>query len=1540
MQKVMPAFIALLLLCTTSSMAQKIAMPLQTADFQGESIDFSKNKHLKEQFKTFDIFYLEAKKIHDFLKKSTYNDALHLQLGDQYDWQLNLFENDLLSPNFRLSVATEQGVLSQAAFSNIAYRGFLDKNDGGEVRLAIAPQFIYGFVTQNGEKYFIQPLVDFLPKVSKDYFIVYPETAVIENDIHTCAAFEIEQEADKILNKPNNDHLEKSAHCDELELAFAADYSMVTDKGSVENVNNHLIAILNAVQPSYDVFEVQFVIVEFFISNCPTCDPWTTNTDGGTLLGNFRNWGQAGGFSTTYDLAELWTNRDLDGSTVGIAYLNAICGSLRYSVVQDYTSNFNSLRVVTAHELGHNFGSGHDATNSAFIMRPSVNAAATEFSPDSQTAINNHLSTRTCLAACTDCPAVSGLYAYDYDGFGIRLTWEYDTTNYNVRIREVGTTPWTTDVTVTAGTYSATGLFPCTAYEAEVRADCINGQYGPARVWTFGPLIPEDLTVNSVSFADADISWDAPGFNVNVRVREAGTVPWLIDITTNTSPYSLTALAPCTDYEIDIRLDCGSGVFGDSQVTNYLTSEMSIVSATPINCDEVSNEYELELVVDYFNEGNSGFTVFLDGTPYPQTYTSSPQTIIFPNLPANYLNVTVLVEDNDNTSACSDNTVYEAFHEGCFCKPIFSEDFEGCGLPAGWQNNAIGTNPNAFWEIGEGSTDNPGNLDGTCFAFFDDDFIDSNGGEVVELLSPVMDVANFEAVFLSFDYNFRTFTGTDAFTVDVFDGVQWVNVFTESTNNCGAWNCSPYPHAEIDVTPYLNANFQMRFIYDDDGDWEWYVGFDNVELCGFSTRTTCDAGFQYFASSVCIDEDYPSPVITGNLGGTFTSTPSGLGLDPTTGKIDLAASSGNIYDVMYTSAAFGSCTHVETITIADPDPAFISLNTVYCTSDAAVNLSPVTTGGIFVGEGITGTLFDPAAVSTFGTPIELIHHVTVNGCTNTETQTTTVHQADDAGFAPLNAQYCIDDAPVNLVANTAGGTFNGEGVSGTTFDPATVTNLGTPIQIGYLVTAANGCVSSTAQSVTVFDFPDPDFTVLNATYCINDAALNLIANTTGGTFTGEGISGTTFDPTTVTTLGTPIAITYDVILNGCANSSTQMITVNDIPDASFNALSLTYWDTDAAETLVPTTSGGTFTGEGVSGTTFDPAAVNAPVLGLPFDIVYDITNAANCANTSTQSLTVFACQAPSNLIATTINASDATVTWDAVPNATDYVLQYRESGTTTWTIENVSGTSFFIENLSNCTAYEIEVATQCGTTTSAFSTTYNFTTANCFQVVEIQVFLEGVYDVAIGEMHTALNTGTVLPLLQPYGQQPWGYQGAESFPNAGTIPADAVDWVLIEARDGNNSMNVIETHAALLHADGSVIDVDGTLASGVKFFNLVVGESYYIVVRHRNHLDIMSNTSTVLPNVGNPYNFTDAATKALGTSQLKEIDTGVFGMNAGDIDGDGIHSVTDYNTYVGQAAFLNGYFNADLNLEQNVTTADFNLFLPNSSLIGVIEIRY
>lgn len=104
----------------------------------------------------------------------------------------------------------------------------------------------------------------------------------------------------------------------------------------------------------------------------------------------------------------------------------------------------------------------------------------------------------------------------------------------------------------------------------------------------------------------------------------------------------------------------------------------------------------------------------------------------------------------------------------------------------------------------------------------------------------------------------------------------------------------------------------------------------------------------------------------------------------------------------------------------------------------------------------------------------------------------------------------------------------------------------------------------------------------------------------------------------------------------------------------------------------------------------------------------------------------------------------------------------------------------------------------------------------------------------------------LLPLAEPYeglGYHRVGFSGETVANQAVFTTNNITDWVLIELRDKRNPEIVKYNRAALLRNDGQVMEVDGT--TNVTFTNILL-DKYYIAIKHRNHLGIMSATAVEL----------------------------------------------------------------------------------------------
>ncbi len=85
-----------------------------------------------------------------------------------------------------------------------------------------------------------------------------------------------------------------------------------------------------------------------------------------------------------------------------------------------------------------------------------------------------------------------------------------------------------------------------------------------------------------------------------------------------------------------------------------------------------------------------------------------------------------------------------------------------------------------------------------------------------------------------------------------------------------------------------------------------------------------DPAFDYARAIYYLDElSDPVPVISGTPGGSFSATPVGLVINPTTGEVDLSVSAVGDYTVTYTVSTPGLCANQDSRALRIEDPATI-----------------------------------------------------------------------------------------------------------------------------------------------------------------------------------------------------------------------------------------------------------------------------------------------------------------------------------------------------------------------------------------------------------------------------------------------------------------------------------------------------------------------------------------------------------------------------------------------------------------------------------------
>jgi hypothetical protein len=209
-------------------------------------------------------------------------------------------------------------------------------------------------------------------------------------------------------------------------------------------------------------------------------------------------------------------------------------------------------------------------------------------------------------------------------------------------------------------------------------------------------------------------------------------------------------------------------------------------------------------------------------------------------------------------------------------------------------------------------------------------------------------------------------------------------------------------------------------------------------------------------------------------------------------------------------------------------------------------------------------------------------------------------------------------------------------------------------------------------------------------------------------------------------------------------------------------------------------------------------------------------------------------------------------------------------------------------------------------------------------LVEIKIFLEGPYTVSQGNMRTDLKDNGFIPVTSPYPADPR---------TVSSVPQDITDWVLVELRE-SPAGPAVASKSAFLRNDGRIVADDG--ATPIITMD-VPANYYYIVIRQRNHLAVMSADFVQLSNNSSTlYDFTTGSNKFVGGDDgSMEIEPGIWGMISGDGNNDGGVYGEDYTLYqLNQGE--ESYHKADFNLDGGVYGEDYTIYQLNQGMESAV----
>ncbi|MFN8236888.1 MAG: gliding motility-associated C-terminal domain-containing protein [Chitinophagales bacterium] len=341
--------------------------------------------------------------------------------------------------------------------------------------------------------------------------------------------------------------------------------------------------------------------------------------------------------------------------------------------------------------------------------------------------------------------------------------------------------------------------------------------------------------------------------------------------------------------------------------------------------------------------------------------------------------------------------------------------------------------------------------------------------------------------------------------------------------------------------------------------------------------------------------------------------------------ISVSPASYTTYRVIVTSP--NGCKAQDDVAITTNPPANATINVPgnnYCLGANPIVLMATPIGGTYTGPGMSNDTFYPA-IAGIGT--HNINYSVTNGC---GTFTGTKQIKVIAGTLPtvnLNPTYCVTDANVTLSPNPACGSFSGPGITTAgfcvippfwvnqpVFSPSTA-GIGTHT----LTYSGSGCANTFSVQVLGAGAA-PTITGAAGPYCTTSSPFTLTGRPTGGTFSGPGMTGSSFNPATAG-VGTH-TITYTVF--ACGNTLTNTVQIQVVSSSGSATISYspnTFCNnTSTPQNVTRTgTAGGTYSAS-PAGLTIDPStgAITPSTSSLnTYTVTYTIPAAGGCAASST-----------------------------------------------------------------------------------------------------------------------------------------------------------------------------------------------------------------------------------------------------------------------------------------------------------------------------------
>ncbi|HEX3558273.1 MAG TPA: zinc-dependent metalloprotease family protein, partial [Pyrinomonadaceae bacterium] len=294
------------------------------------------------------------------------------------EFEMSLEPFDVRSDDYRAVAVGEGGVVTELPRTpSHSFKGTVRGMDDTQVRFVLDGQQVEGIIVTPAETFYVEPTSHLSKAASANDFVFYAGSSVKKTTEGECATT-LAQQVGSATTQFHNDAVQSSkgigvgaAFAPEpvARLATEADFEFFqADSNSVDATNGDIANLITQVDAIYE----QQLGVKL---NLVFQRVWTTSNDPYTLtaannaLDEFQQKYNASFHAPdsppSRDLVQMFTGKDLDGSTIGIAYISAVCFApdFAFSIVQSKFTTVPSLAAervgLSAHEMGHNFGASH-----------------------------------------------------------------------------------------------------------------------------------------------------------------------------------------------------------------------------------------------------------------------------------------------------------------------------------------------------------------------------------------------------------------------------------------------------------------------------------------------------------------------------------------------------------------------------------------------------------------------------------------------------------------------------------------------------------------------------------------------------------------------------------------------------------------------------------------------------------------------------------------------------------------------------------------------------------------------------------------------------------------------------------------------------------------------------------------------------------------------------------------------------------------------------------------------------------------------------